>query len=324
MAEAVIPSPVIAQLQAILTQDVEADRIALVWPEPVDPVESEREVAETSLRLVYCPSELSIREQLVRHEAGDQRLVILSPYDETSLGKDVLARLWGNEPKRISPWRTLQQLLRVNQIDPRLTGKEYRWIAECLVSSYDRYRPHIKFGEVLDFDKAWQALALGLLNYREASLDLDSLLAWSLDPGVSDAVAALPKDVSEHLGDWLKPRLGKLTPLVETLWARGHAGDMLAIGLVCALLYGEGRGKRQEIFQARGQFTERFLGGAKMDNAVLRAFGEATNAFAERALQRGNQGRINAALTTGRRVNTFLFFTARGRTERAHLPPSLL
>ena len=262
MAETVIPSPVIAQLQAILTQSPEADRIALVWPEPIGPMESEREVAQIPLRLVYCPSELSIRERLVRHEAGEHRLVILSPFDETRLAKDVLARLWSNEPKRISPWRTLEQLLRVSQIDPRLTGKEYRWIAECLLGCYDRYRPRIKFGEVLDFDKAWEALALGLLNYREPSLDLDSLLAWSLEPGVSDTVAALPKEVSEHLSDWLNPRLDKLTPLIETLWAQGHAGDMLAIGLVCSLLYGEGRGQTQEIFQARGRFTERFLGGS--------------------------------------------------------------
>ncbi|MBA1445775.1 MAG: BREX-2 system phosphatase PglZ [Chromatiales bacterium] len=193
-------------------------------------------------------------------------------------------------------------LVRVSQIDPRLTGKEYRWIAECLVSSYDRYRSRIKFGEVLDFDKAWEALALGLLNYREPSLDLDSLLTWSLNPGVSDTVAALPKEVSEHLSDWLKPRLDKLTPLVETLWAQGHAGDMLAVGLVCSLLYGEGRGQTQDIFQARGRFTERFLGGAKLDNSVLRAFGEATNAFAERALQRGNQAGINAAFTHAEQV----------------------
>ncbi|RLJ22035.1 BREX-2 system phosphatase PglZ [bacterium endosymbiont of Escarpia laminata] len=302
MAESVIPGPVKAQLQAILTQDAKADRIALVWHEPIDPVESEGEIANIRLRLVYCSSELSIRERLVLHKTGDQRLVMLSPFDETRLAKDVLARLWRNEPHRISPWRTLEQLLRVGQIDPRLTGKEYRWIAECLVSSYDRYRTHINFGEVLDFDKAWEALALGLLGYREPSLDLDSLLNWSLNSGVSDTVAALPKEVSDHLSDWLKPRLDKLTLLVETLWAQGHAGDMLAVGLVCSLLYGEGAGQTQEIFQARGSFTERFLGGAKLDSSVLRSFGDAATAFAGQALQRGNQAGINAALTHAEQV----------------------
>jgi hypothetical protein len=302
MAEAMIPSPVITQLQAILAQDAEADRIALVWPEPIEPAESVRKVAQTSLRLVYCPSELAVREQLVTHKEGNQRLVILTPFDETRLAKDVLARLWCNEPRRISPWRTLEQLLGVYQIDPRLTGKEYRWIAECLVSTYDRYRTQIKFGEVLDFDKAWEALVLGLLDYRESSLDLDSLLTWSLSPGVADTVAALPSEVSEHLNDWLKPRLDKLTPLIETLWSQGHAGDMLAVGLVCALLYGERRGKSQEIFQARGRFTERFLGGAKLDNALLREFGDATTAFAERVLLRGGQSGIKAAFTHAEQV----------------------
>lgn len=62
---------------------------------------------------MYCISELAIREQLTQHKPDDNRLVILSAFDETHLAKDVLARLWDNEPKRISPWRTLQQLLRV-------------------------------------------------------------------------------------------------------------------------------------------------------------------------------------------------------------------
>ncbi len=152
--QASIPSPILAQIQAILNKDAQADWIALVWPEPIEPAESVRQISDTALRFVYCPSELAIRERLVRHESGRERLVLLSPFDETRLAKDVLARLWDHEPKRISPWRTLEQLLHVHQIDPRLTGKEYRWIAECLVSTYDRYRARIQFGEVLDFDKA--------------------------------------------------------------------------------------------------------------------------------------------------------------------------
>ena len=148
--QAPIPSPVLAQMQAILTKDAQADRIALVWREPIEPAESVRQISDTALRFVYCPSELAIRERLVEHTSGRERLVLLSPFDETRLAKDVLARLWGYEPKRISPWRTLEQLLHVNQIDPRLTGKEYRWVAECLVSTYDRYKTRIQVGEVLD------------------------------------------------------------------------------------------------------------------------------------------------------------------------------
>ena len=149
MADATLPCPVLAQLQAILHKYPQADRVALVWPEPIVPAESSLQLAGVSLHLVYCPSELAMRERLVQHTAGNERLVLLSPFDETRLGKDVLARLWGFEPKRISPWRTLEELLQVRQIDPRLTGKNYRWIAECLLSTYEHYRSQISFGEVL-------------------------------------------------------------------------------------------------------------------------------------------------------------------------------
>lgn len=297
MPAAELPSPIFAQLQAVLAQDAAADRVALVWPEPVEPAESRQAIGSTQMHVVYCPSELAIRERLVRHRGGSERLVILSPFDETRLGKDVLARLWSNEPKRVSPWRTLEQLLRVNQIDPRLTGKEYRWIAECLVSSYDRYRGRVAFGEVLDFDKAWEALAFALLDYREATIDLESLLAWSLVPKSSEMIASLPSEVKNHLGDWLEPRLNETADLIQTLWLADKTADMVAIGLVCDLLYSQGSGERQEVFQARGRLTERFLAGARIHNDVLRRFGEAASAFVSKQLRNGNRALVTSQIT---------------------------
>lgn len=288
MALVTIPGPISTQLQAILDRDDGADCIALVWPEFIELSAEAQEVAGTLLRMVYCVSELAIREQLTKHKdaGGNVRLVILSPFDETHLSKDILARLWGFEPKRISPWRTLEQLLKIKQIDPRLTQKKYRWIADCLVNTYDLYQGRIRFGEALDFDKAWEAIALGFLGYQGTSPDLDSLLSWSIDKGASGKVANLPEGVAEHLSDWLQPRLNTLTPLVEILWQEGHAGDMLAVGLVCQLLYSESRLKTGDaaILQARGQFTERFWGGQKQDDALLRNFGNAAKVFAEHHL----------------------------------------
>lgn len=60
--QAPIPSPVLAQMQAILSKDAQADRIALVWPEPIEPAESVRQISDTAMRFVYCPSELAMRE----------------------------------------------------------------------------------------------------------------------------------------------------------------------------------------------------------------------------------------------------------------------
>jgi len=300
---AMVPGPVKTQIQAILSKDANADCIALVWPEPIGLDNAAIEVENIQFDLVYCISELAIREQLTQHKADNARLVILSAFDETHLAKDVLARLWGNEPKRISPWRTLQQLLRVKNIDPRLTGKEYRWIAEQLVSAYSRYQGKVRFGEVLDFDKAWEALSFSLLDYQESSLDLESLLEWSLKPDSAKAASTLPKKVQEHLGDWLTPRMEELTPLIELLWKQGHSNDMLAIGLVCSLLYTDDHIQDQDIYQTRGRFTERFLAGVRLDAHILKIYGEKSNAFAQRLLkQQVHRVALNKAFTHAEQI----------------------
>jgi len=283
-----VPSAVLTQVQAILAKDADADRIAVFWPDPLPADERHHLLSGTPLRLVYCPSELAMREQLVRHRAGAERLVLLTPFDEIHLSKDVLARLWGCEPKRISPWRTLEQLLRVRQIDPRLTTKSYRWISEALVEGFERYRGRIPLGEVLDLETAWRALALAWLDFRSETLDLDALLEWSLDADAATAVSALPDSLSEHLEDWLGPALGgpdtQLAELVLSLWRQGHAGDMVAIGLACSVLYRPELKPDQALFQARGRLRERLLGGADIRDRTLQDYGQATvSAMARRA-----------------------------------------
>ncbi len=301
MNDVVIPATVQTQLQAILQQDADADRIALVWPEPLPQAEVCETIAQAECRLVYCPSELAIRERLVNHEPGQARLVILSPFDETALAKDVLARLWKCEPKRISPWRTLQQLLGVSELDPRLTSKPYRWIADVLVSHYDRYGHRLAFGSVLDLPQAWRAVALGLLDFTAEEVDLESLLTWTLSTDAGDRVRHLPEAVMAHLEDWLSPRLGDATPLVKCLWANGHVDDMLGIGLVCDLLYAPHRTATQETFLARGQFTERFLGGEKFAEGVLREFGRACSNFVAKHLAT-DRARFSGSLTRAEQI----------------------
>ena len=140
--DAALPKTILAQVRAILTRDADADRMALVWPHPIRPADALQRVDGTELRVVWCASQLAMRELLVAHEreqaSGERRLVLLSPFDERGLAQDVLARLWGHAPKRISAWRTLQQLLHLREIEPRLTTKDYRWIGDCLLEQYDR------------------------------------------------------------------------------------------------------------------------------------------------------------------------------------------
>jgi len=283
-----LPIPILTQLQAVFQRDPEADCIALVWPTELPASEVLVAVGPHRVRAVYCVSELALREVLVAHQqqpAGKRpRLVLLSKFDGVHLALDVLARLWKNEPQRISPWKTLQQLIRVRDIDPRLTRKHGRWIAEALLSGYDRYHKKITFGDVLDQESAWRAIAIGHLHYQEPSLDLQSLLEWSAQDAVPGWVGALPDEIKANLGEWLAPALPDSHEAVSTILLNGQAGDFLPIALACSTLFSDAIEKQKAVEPAqlhgsRGVFRERYLAGKTLPLKALQPLGDAATAL---------------------------------------------
>jgi hypothetical protein len=282
-ANAALPMPVLTQLQAVFQRDADADCIALVWPNPLSAAVVEQVVDGRRIRAVYCVSELAMREALVKHhqEVKDLsvRLVLLSGYVETGLAMDVLARLWRNEPQRISPWKTLQQLILVRDIDPRLTRKHGRWVAEAMLSGVERYQGKISFGEVLDQETAWRAIAMAHLNYQEATLDLQSVLSWSTKVDASGLVRALHDDIRDNLGDWLARGLPETHEVVSTLLLNDQGSDLLPVALVCSALFSSSVERQHaldlsQLHISRGIFRERYLGGKKIEFRVLQPLGK--------------------------------------------------
>jgi hypothetical protein len=281
--EDTIPTAIVSQLQAIYERDASADCIALVWPEEVKKVVVKSVVKGKKVKLVSCMSELDIRETLVEHQVSlmskDESLVILSKYDAVHLAKDVLARLWRHEPQRISPWKSLQQLIKVREIDPRMTRKNGKWLAEALLGCFDRYQASINFGEVLDQEKAWQALALGYLSYSESTLDLQSVFDWSMSNDVAALVKQLPENISENLSDWLNQGIPDFAELTEILLLQGYGNELLSIGLACSVLFHSeletsGLLDMPRIHGARAIFKDRYLSGNAIDLGLLIRFGE--------------------------------------------------
>lgn len=279
----VLPMPVLTQLQAVFQRDAEADCVALVWPSPLATLAVEQVVEGRKVRAVYCVSELAMREALVKHyqdrKDTSERLVLLSGFAETDLAIDVLARIWRNEPQRISPWKTLQQLIRVRDIDPRLTRKDCRWVAEAMLNGVERYQGKISFGEVLDEDTAWRAIAMAHLGYEETTLDLQSVLSWSTKDNVSVLLAVLPGDIRDNLGNWLARGLPDTHEVVSTLLLNDQASDLLPVALACSVLFSSDIERLHaldlsQLHISRGIFRERYLGGKKIEFRVLQPLGE--------------------------------------------------
>ncbi|GKW48593.1 BREX-2 system phosphatase PglZ [Halomonas sp. NCCP-2165] len=311
-----LPGAIYNQLQAILQRDPNADRVALRWLDPLQPEEQIRQIGSQTVKLVWCPSELAMREALVTHDDPEkespEKLVILVNLDQSQLGKDVLARLWKNEPQRISPWRTLEQLARVQSIDPRLTH-HHRWMADALLNSFDRFQGHIVFGEVLDQETAWQALAWGYLDYTEAKPELPSLFRWSLQDTAKRRVEALPESMHEHLGEWLQPELPRTGGVVETLLREGHAHELLAVGLACSVMYASELEAAEEmtapvIYSGRGRFVERYLDGRKFSPEVLKAFGREARETAKSLLRQQGLKPVSASLSQAEQILASLDF----------------
>ncbi|ABC30212.1 conserved hypothetical protein [Hahella chejuensis KCTC 2396] len=279
-----LPSPLLTQIQAVLRRAPNADRIAIFWTDTLVPTEYTGRLEDTSIKLVYCVSELAMREALVEHD-GNNCLVLVAPFGVTDLAQDVLARLWRNEPQRISPWRTLEQLTRVQSIDPRLPKRYGKWMAEALLSRYDRYEKSVHFGEVLDQETAWQALAVGYLGFNQQHSDLSSLFRWSISNASKHQPSnALPAEMQESIADWLSITLNGLAPVVGQLIVRQPVEDLLAIGLVCSVIYHpdavkEGALSYEQQFAANIKLKERQLNGIACNTDSLAKFGEKAALF---------------------------------------------
>nr|MDT0250548.1 BREX-2 system phosphatase PglZ [Endozoicomonas sp.] len=165
-------------------------------------------------------------------------------------------------------------------------------------------------------DKAWQALAQGLLNYSSPSLDLPSLFQWSLVGGCDKAFSALPDEMKDQVGDWLKPGIPECEALVRKVWMQGQGDNLLAIGLACSVMYhpslmgqsksalkfrGNSADKiadEQNLIASRAIFNERYLGGSFADTKALKYFGEQALNFVELALvEQMTKGQQNSRLS---------------------------
>lgn len=252
-------------------------RIALVWPEELEADEFINEIDGRSTRFVYCFSELAMREALVKYAHAPERLVLISKYNEVLLAKDVLARLWRHSPQQISPWKNLQQFIKVREIDPRLK-KNGGWVAKSLLARLDQYQDKVSFGEVLDQENAWKALSLAYLNYDEPTLDLQSLFSWSIKGGTAELINQLPTELENNLEGWLKLGLPNSSLLIKTLLLAESADDLLPIGLACSIMYCSGIEQStsldsSQLHQSRGVFKERYLAGQAFDSELLHHFG---------------------------------------------------
>jgi hypothetical protein len=232
-------SPLLApsrrQLEAFLDREPEARVIGVrspirrPWPEFIDR-------GGNQCRIVWCESVLEIREALAGLEdVPDARLVLITQLEESQLGADVVARFPRGRLMAASRWDALRAAFSARDLDPRLRGQE--WLSDLLLERppANSYPPVP--GGVLDLDTAWRFClehAVGLLDARS---DVDALLAWTTGDGNLDRFASLPLATQDKILEKITNENGSAASLVARAVSAGHGADLLAIGLVCGVIF---------------------------------------------------------------------------------------
>ena len=222
-------------------------------------------------RIVPCVSPLAVRSALVDHaEKDSETLVVVTDLGESQLGEEVLGRVWEGRLHEPTSWLALQQLAKVDRLDPALA--EHRWLVELLVRVAPGRGYPAPPGGALTMDAAWR---LALRHACALTVDqptLDDLITWAQTDEARHAVAALQSDerdqIAGHLATAVSPAARHLLGLIVD----GHGADVVPVGLVADVLWRDEADP--QLAYARGQLDARLRHGV-LDGAAARAWGRA-------------------------------------------------
>jgi hypothetical protein len=264
---------IVAQIDAVLRHDPAAMAIGIRaqgnehWPSRVT-------VGDREFALAWCPSPITVREQLVAlaNEAGALAgqssaavpgLVVLTPLSDHALGADVLARLSRGKVFPVEAWDMLRHAFQAKEIDSRLA--RWSWVAEALLENLPAGGYPPARGGVLDVETAWSHTlrsVLGMSTEQGGRPDLPSVLRWTLSPEAAQRYGDLNEKARRQIGEWLIEILGNCGCLIGQVLDAGYGGELMPIALVCGMVLDrpEGRPVSPELLAAAVRL-EKFTGG---------------------------------------------------------------
>lgn len=242
---------IVAQVDAVLRHDKSATVIGIRaqhnedWPPTLA-------VGDREFAVAWCPSPISVREQLVALADGTMAdsgqasgespekmpgLVLLTPLSDHALGADVLARLSRGKVFSVEAWDMLRHAFQAREIDSRLS--RWPWVAEALLENLPPGGYPPVAGGVLDVDSAWSHVlrtVLGMATEHGGRPDLPSVLRWTLSPVAARRYGELHDKARRQIGDWLIEILGSCGRLVAQVLEAGYGGELMPIALVCGMV----------------------------------------------------------------------------------------
>ena len=283
-----------AQVDAVLSRDPTALAIAirsatkLAWPDSI--AQRGRQFA-----LRWCDSMLAMREALCDIEQADAAsngLVLLTPMGTNEIAEDIVARLARARVFQPEGWEMVRQLFGAKEIDARL-GR-FGWMPQVLVdaTAQGAYTP-VANG-FLDMETAWKELLHRYLQLDTPRPDATALLRWTMRPTADVSLNLLPPSGKADALNWLGESAGIAGRMVLACIRAGRTGDVVALGLVCGVLYAPA-GEGQAALGHAAIRLERFVGDIHVDVAEGRAWANAAHQLAREGGPDAYRGALDRA-----------------------------
>jgi hypothetical protein len=236
-----------------------------------------------------CGTVLAVLDAVSQPRPPQAYLVVLTPCNGRELGHSLLARALGGEVRTVHRWDLVADAFGARKLDPRLTGREFRWLADALLDAQPGggWRPIT--GPVLQFETALQRLAALRLGRggEDERLDAAALLDWCRDETRLARFLTLRQEEQDGLAGWLERSVGPVAAIVFRLLRAGQVTEAIPFGLAAAELWAKDI-KHQAILAARIRAEERFLDRQAPSEASLAAFGEAAESLTLRWSENGH------------------------------------
>ena len=271
-----------AQLDAVLSRDPAALAIAirsaskLAWPESIP--QRGRQFA-----LRWCESMLAMREALCEVEqldAASSGVVLLTPLGTHEIAEDISARLARGRVFQPEGWEMVRQLFGAKEIDARL-GR-FSWMPQALVdaAAQGAYTP-VANG-FLDLETAWKEVLQRYLQLDTPRPDATTLLRWTMQATADVSLNLLPPKARLDALSWLGESAGIAGRMVLACIQAGRTGDVVALGLVCGVLYAPA-GEGQAALGHAAIRLERFVGDTHVGIDEGRAWAQAAQQLVQAA-----------------------------------------
>ncbi|MQM38299.1 hypothetical protein KBTX_02309 [wastewater metagenome] len=214
-----------------------------------------------------CDSVLELGLALNELNAHGQHGVVLSRLHEADLPEDMRARLCGGRLYGLDPWDSVLALFAADRLDPRIPRAPR--LAELLISNVPPEGYPSCRARFLDADTVWRSLFRRYLGFDQDLLDAKAVMRWLLSEGAADAWRRMDDEVRQLFRGRIEQRAGRLGLHLLDVAESEYAEYVLAIGLVCELIFDESGSITADRQLAAGRL-ERYLAGQALAGAAGR------------------------------------------------------